>query len=147
RPPPAPEPESGGQPCQETQHTPVGCAHGDAEAVGHDPHPERQGQWDQRRHRDLRSALGRAAHPARPPEDKRSAREARAPALAPVAAAAGSPAAEMTSPVLVTVALKFLPLLIGRPIGSVRIDTLTCNCSSLGSLCLPLGSRATVFDA
>ena len=51
------------------------------------------------------------------------------------------------SPVLVTVAVKFLPLLIGRPIGSVRTDTLTCNCSSLGNLCLPLGTAPRCLDA
>ena len=43
-----------------------------------------------------------------------------------------------------TVALKFLPLLIGRPRGSVSSDPLTCNCSNLGNFCLPLGTRMTL---
>src|SRR5262249_1448855 len=54
------------------------------------------------------------------------------------------PRSERMNPELVMVALKFLPLLIGRPIGSVRTETFTCNCSSLGSLRLPLGRRTTV---
>ena len=50
-----------------------------------------------------------------------------------------NPSEETISRVLLTVAVKSWPLLILRPMGSVKIDTLTCNCSSLGSVRLPRG--------
>ena len=58
---------------------------------------------------------------------------------------AGTPWVETMSPVRLTVAVKFCPLLIGRFIGSVSADTLTCNRSNLGNLCFPFGTRITVL--
>ena len=48
---------------------------------------------------------------------------------------------EMTSPVLVTVALKFLPLLIGRPIGSVRTRHVDLQLLELGQRVLAPGEE------